>query len=558
MLDACDQLRETLASSSSSDTTLSLYRAHEAYVRWWCRALGPNDPMSVLRHLAAYCSHTVRSSLVALSAHAEEAEAEWLRRGHAVLGRLDALNSDEQQQQQQQQSIVMSNEFVVQMLGTAQLLVQWLDDDDDDDGKRRIRRRRNQQQQLAVLDHAATVFLNNAALVHHVVHKFSVSSLYLRKALEHNAKSTAAACAAVADDEQQQQQQQHKGDTSDDDTKQQQTKDDDEEIEEEEESNNNNNNNHGEKNFVDYATRLMMNKRHELAYNMGISLLFGKQPVAAFECLYKVAHVYNENARLWLRIAECCIMCYRNNNNSSLTPAAESSSTPSGGGGGKKYIPSIMSTSGNEKIAKLSEKIKCIQRSVAHAHHHKLVVGTGLNSTTSTPATRASLTMSQLATASDNNNNNKMITLDFAYVCLRNALALLPSNEQIFMSEKESSGAESFPFSKSNADGREKSSEAKGDEQQVEHATERRQSTNSIELSAGGVETLGNKTFNCVWPSKPIGVGELQQLRSSVLVALAYVTLCLNDYVSTIRYCRTLLDTHDPLNAQYPISRGDK
>ena len=44
-------------------------------------------------------------------------------------------------------------------------------------------------------------------------------------------------------------------------------------------------NNNDDKNFVGYACQ-------KLANIMGISLLFGKQPpVAAFECLYKVAHV---------------------------------------------------------------------------------------------------------------------------------------------------------------------------------------------------------------------------------------------------------------------------
>jgi CCR4-NOT transcription complex subunit 10 len=54
---------------------------------------------------------------------------------------------------------------------------------------------------------------------------------------------------------------------------------------------------------------------------MGITLLFNKQPVNAFECLYKLTDVYNHNPRLWLRLAECCIMCYRH-----LTPEASNNS----------------------------------------------------------------------------------------------------------------------------------------------------------------------------------------------------------------------------------------
>jgi len=69
---------------------------------------------------------------------------------------------------------------------------------------------------------------------------------------------------------------------------------------------------------------------------------------------------------------------------------------------------------------------------------------------------------------------------------------------------------------------------------------------------------LDTKLFNCVWPSKPINILELQSLRSSILTSLAYVALCLKDYTSTIKYSNMLLDTNDQLNSKYPISRGHR
>ena len=65
--------------------------------------------------------------------------------------------------------------------------------------------------------------------------------------------------------------------------------------------------------------------------------------------------------------------------------------------------------------------------------------------------------------------------------------------------------------------------------------------------------------FDCVWPSKPIGLSELQSLRSAILISIAYVSLCLKDYSSTIRYCNSLLsEQEDFLNSKFPVSKGNK
>lgn len=95
--------------------------------------------------------------------------------------------------------------------------------------------------------------------------------------------------------------------------------------------------------------KMVQNRNTEILYNLGVSLLFNKQPVEAFECLHQVASVYTQNVRVWLRLAESCLMCYRH----SLVCDSQKTAT-------SQFIKINSTTSANEKIFKLSEKIKCI------------------------------------------------------------------------------------------------------------------------------------------------------------------------------------------------------
>ncbi|XP_053695215.1 CCR4-NOT transcription complex subunit 10 [Sabethes cyaneus] len=52
-------------------------------------------------------------------------------------------------------------------------------------------------------------------------------------------------------------------------------------------------------------------KRPEILYNHGITLLHLQKPREAFECLLVVLNSYHNNPRLWLRLAECCIMVHQ-------------------------------------------------------------------------------------------------------------------------------------------------------------------------------------------------------------------------------------------------------
>lgn len=57
-----------------------------------------------------------------------------------------------------------------------------------------------------------------------------------------------------------------------------------------------------------------MSRHFELLYNMGIQLLHCGKAMPAFDCLVEAVQVFRSNPRLWLRLAECCIMANRQNN----------------------------------------------------------------------------------------------------------------------------------------------------------------------------------------------------------------------------------------------------
>jgi CCR4-NOT transcription complex subunit 10 len=173
--------------------------------------------------------------------------------------------------------------------------------------------------------------------------------------------------------------------------------------------------------------------QYELIFNLGISLLFNKQPLNAFDCFIDVITYYKFNSRLWLRIAECCILAYR---------------------------------SQNDLICKLSEKIKCIQKTIGINIYHKLVFTSHINKLSS--------------------QQTSLATLEFAYMCLRNALVLLPQ----------------------------------------------------FDLQ----QDTDNRLFNSFQPSNGLTLNELKLLKCSILIAISYVSLNLNDFLNTIKYCNILLN----------------
>ena len=261
------------------------------------------------------------------------------------------------------------------------------------------------------------------------------------------------------------------------------------------------------------------NGRYEILFNTGLSLLLNKQPVAAFECLYKATNAFGQNARLWLRIAECCIMCYRHSIESN-----------------EEALDSTATSSHNEKIFKLSEKIKCIQRSFGTGFHHKIQFGTSLNT--------EPLITSHVISELKNESNDKLLTLEFAYTCLKNAYKLMPSNNELVILDSKDALENTNDFDIENS---------------TTNSTEQINEAISVSYESGiKPKIITPLLFDCVWPSKPIGLSELQNLRTSILVSISYVSLCLKDYTFTIKYCNSLLAVNDFLNRKFPLSKCNK
>ncbi|KAG7268702.1 hypothetical protein CRUP_021385 [Coryphaenoides rupestris] len=127
---------------------------------------------------------------------------------------------------------------------------------------------------------------------------------------------------------------------------------------------------------------LLANKRYELLYNCGIQLLHIGRPLAAFECLMEAVQVYHANPRLWLRLAECCIAANKG---------------------------------GSEQESKgLPCKKGIVQSIVGQGYHRKIVLAS--QSTQNTMYSEGQSAAIPVA------------SMEFAAICLRNALLLLPEN----------------------------------------------------------------------------------------------------------------------------------
>uniref|UniRef100_A0A2I3SCJ1 CCR4-NOT transcription complex subunit 10 n=1 Tax=Pan troglodytes TaxID=9598 RepID=A0A2I3SCJ1_PANTR len=129
---------------------------------------------------------------------------------------------------------------------------------------------------------------------------------------------------------------------------------------------------------------LLTNKRYELLYNCGIQLLHIGRPLAAFECLIEAVQVYHANPRLWLRLAECCIATNKG------TSEQETKGLPS-----KKGI---------------------VQSIVGQGYHRKIVL--------------ASQSIQNTVYNDGQSSAIPVASMEFAAICLRNALLLLPEEQQ--------------------------------------------------------------------------------------------------------------------------------
>ncbi|XP_011817017.1 PREDICTED: CCR4-NOT transcription complex subunit 10 [Colobus angolensis palliatus] len=212
---------------------------------------------------------------------------------------------------------------------------------------------------------------------------------------------------------------------------------------------------------------LLTNKRYELLYNCGIQLLHIGRPLAAFECLIEAVQVYHANPRLWLRLAECCIAANKG------TSEQETKGLPS-----KKGI---------------------VQSIVGQGYHRKIVL--------------ASQSIQNTVYNDGQSSAIPVASMEFAAICLRNALLLLPEEQQ---DPKQENGSKN-------------SNQLGGN-------------TESSESS----ETCSSKShdgdkFIAAPPSSPLRKQELENLKCSILACSAYVALALGDNLMALNHADKLL-----------------
>ncbi|XP_036394731.1 CCR4-NOT transcription complex subunit 10 isoform X1 [Megalops cyprinoides] len=212
---------------------------------------------------------------------------------------------------------------------------------------------------------------------------------------------------------------------------------------------------------------LLANKRYELLYNCGIQLLHLGRPLAAFECLMEAVQVYHSNPRLWLRLAECCISANRGSSEQ------ENKGLPS-----KKGI---------------------VQSIVGQGYHRKIVL--------------ASQSTQNTVYSDGQSAAIPVASMEFAAICLRNALLLLPELQQEVKSD---SGSKSSSLSGSTESG----------------------SENSEACSGKGSD--GDKLIPAP-PSSPLRKQEVDNLRCSILACSAYVALALGDNLMALNHAEKLL-----------------
>ncbi|KAM6102301.1 CCR4-NOT transcription complex subunit 10 isoform 3-T3 [Theristicus caerulescens] len=212
---------------------------------------------------------------------------------------------------------------------------------------------------------------------------------------------------------------------------------------------------------------LLTNKRYELLYNCGIQLLHIGRPLAAFECLIEAVQVYHSNPRLWLRIAECCIAANKG------TSEQETKGLPS-----KKGI---------------------VQSIVGQGYHRKIVL--------------ASQSIQNVVYNDGQSSAIPVASMEFAAICLRNALLLLPEDQQ---EPKQENGS--------------KTSNPLGGNTENSESSE----------ACSNKSHEGDK-FIAAPPSSPLKKQELENLRCSILACSAYVALALGDNLMALNHADKLL-----------------
>lgn len=201
---------------------------------------------------------------------------------------------------------------------------------------------------------------------------------------------------------------------------------------------------------------LGVNCRHVILYNLGLQQLFSGYTMAAFDSLLEVVQVFHSNPCLWLRLAEACI-------------ASDA-----------KNLDDLSTAQRNRSPV--------IRMSFGMGLHHKLAV----------VPVQARIKEHFMYDTHPQSAAMPAPTLEFASVCLRNALFLLPP--AVVNSSSGGSASEGKDSANSNS----------------------------------SVSTL---------PGPPIQKEKTNNLRNAILVCLSYVYHTLGDPVAALGYAQQLLAT---------------
>ncbi|XP_076248278.1 CCR4-NOT transcription complex subunit 10 isoform X2 [Calliopsis andreniformis] len=194
------------------------------------------------------------------------------------------------------------------------------------------------------------------------------------------------------------------------------------------------------------------NKHYELIYSLGVSLLHAGQASAAFDCFMEAAQWYHNNPKFWLRVAECCIYHYKPTNEVDFN------------------IP--------------KRRKDLVQKVVGTGIYRKIILSSSLSKDTKYHPEGFPSAIPQL-------------TLEFASLCLKNALYLLPNNNDLHI-----------PL------------------------------INIAPMPLEVAQNLGLQRLSIMSLASTV---EALNLKISVLAASAYVSLCLGDYVVALEHAKSLL-----------------
>lgn len=213
--------------------------------------------------------------------------------------------------------------------------------------------------------------------------------------------------------------------------------------------------------------------------NLGITLLHAGRAVHAFDCFVMAVQRYHRNPRIWLRLAECCIQVHKTVQISKTNHLS-------------RLINFRFSFQSNKVDFDYKKQSKIISDQIGSGKYKKLIL-------------LSNLSKDKKYSAESQSSAVPVPTLEFAVLCLRNALILLPT-------ENPNTPATTAPPTLA---------------------------TTTLTGPSGPPQQPSGPSVS---PSSVASKNEINSLRKSVLAAAAYVSLCVGDYAMTLKYSKTLLE----------------